>query len=255
MFTLKQTLEKVEKDRAVRTARRKEFVKASFVGYTNTGKSTLFNNLTQANVSTGDRLFETLDATTRLLRLPMKEVVLLSDTVGFIRKIPHHLVASFHATLECVIEADIVIHVADLSYSDYESQIATVRSVLEDIGAGGKPELLTFNKVDLVSEEDAIRLALRTHEGAVPVSALYGWGTDAIRERLLAFVLDRKVEVRFTIPPEKGKLISYLHKYSTVLSREMMDGKISLLVRIERRYMRPLAEYAESREPGSGEAD
>jgi GTP-binding protein HflX len=219
------------------------------VGYTNTGKSTLFNSLTQAKVSTGDRLFETLDATTRLLRLPMKEVALLSDTVGFIKKIPHHLVASFHATLECVIEADVVIHVADLSHTDYDGQIATVKSVLEEIGAGGKQEILIFNKVDLVHEEDKMKLALRRYESAIPVSALYGWGTDAIKERLLAFVMDKKEEVRVNLPPQNGKLVSYLHKYATVLSRELVDGKVSLRVRIERRYMKPLAEYIES--PGA----
>jgi GTP-binding protein HflX len=245
MFTLKQMLAKVEKDRAVRTAGRKDFPKASLVGYTNTGKSTLFNNLTQARVRTGDRLFETLDATTRLLRLPMKEVILVSDTVGFIRKIPHHLVASFHATLECVVEADVVIHVADLSYPGYEGQIATVRSVLKDIGAGGRPEILVFNKVDLVRDEDAMRQALRTHEDSIPVSALYGWGAEAVKERLLAFVLRDKVEVKVSLPPGKGRLLSYVHKYSTVLGREMVDGRISLVVRIERRYLKPLAPYIE----------
>ena len=245
MFTLKKTLEKFEKDRQVRTARRKDFAKVSLVGYTNTGKSTLFNNLTQARVSTGDRLFETLDATTRVLRLPMNEVVLLSDTVGFIKKIPHNLVASFHTTLECVVEADIVIHVADLSYPDYDSQIATVRSVLDEIGAAGKQELLVFNKVDLVQDEDPMTLALRKYEDAIPVSALYGWGADAVKERLLASALDRKEEVRVNLPPRNGKLLSYIHKYATVLERGMVDGKISVLVRIERRYMKPLAEYVE----------
>ena len=245
MFTLKKTLEKVEKDRRVRTARRKDFAKVSLVGYTNTGKSTLFNNLTQARVSTGDRLFETLDATTRMLRLPMNEVVLLSDTVGFIKKIPHNLVASFHATLECVVEADIIVHVADLSYRDYDSQIATVRSVLDEIGAAGKQELLVFNKVDLVQGEEPMTLALRRYEDAIPVSALYGWGADAVKERLLALVLGKKEEVRVSLPPENGKLLSYIHKYATVLEREMVDGRVSVLVRIERRYMKPLAEYVE----------
>lgn len=245
MFTLKETLEKVEKDRRVRTARRKDFAKASLVGYTNTGKSTLFNNLTQARVSTGDRLFETLDATTRMLRLPMNEVVLLSDTVGFIKKIPHNLVASFHATLECVIEADIIVHVADLSCRDYDSQIATVRSVLEEIGAAGKQEVLVFNKVDLVQGEDPMALALRKYEDAIQVSALYGWGADAVKERLLAFALDKKEEVRVSLPPQNGKLLSYIHKYATVLDRKVVDGKVSVLVRIERRYMKPLAEYVE----------
>ena len=245
MFTLKKMLGKVEKDRRVRTSRRKDFARVSLVGYTNTGKSTLFNQLTHAKVSTGNRLFETLDATTRVLRLPMNEVVLLSDTVGFIKKIPHNLVASFHATLECVVEADIVIHVADLSYKDYDSQIKTVRSVLDEIGAKGKLELLVFNKVDLIQSEEDMALALRKYEDAIPVSAIYGWGADAVKERLLAFVLDKKEEVRISLPPENGKLISYIHKYGTVLRQGMVDGRLSVVVRIERRYMKPLAEYVE----------
>jgi len=246
MVTLKKMLKKVEKDRAVRTSRRKQFVRVSLVGYTNTGKSTLFNKITRASVATGDRLFETLDATTRVLRLPLKEIVLLSDTVGFIRKIPHDLVASFHATLECVIEADVIIHVADLSHHDYDGQIATVRSVLKEIGAGGKHEILVFNKVDLIDDEDILKFALRRYEDAVPVSALYGWGSDAIKERLLAYALGRKEEILLQLPPEDGKTLSYLHKYGTVVRREMVNGNLSLLVRMERRYLKPLAGYIDS---------
>jgi GTP-binding protein HflX len=249
MFTLKKMLGKVEQDRAVRTSRRGPFVKVSLVGYTNTGKSTLFNALTMANVMTGDRLFETLDATTRVLRLPLKEVVLLSDTVGFIRKIPHHLVASFHATLECVIEADIIVHVADVSHPGYEGQIATVRSVLEDIGASGKHEILALNKVDMVKDESVLKPALRRHEGAIPLSALHGWGIDAVKERLLQDALGRKEEITVSLPPKDGRMLSYLHKYGTVLRRELVHGKLSVLVKIERRYMKPLADYIESAAP------
>ncbi|MFH1311762.1 MAG: GTPase HflX [Candidatus Eisenbacteria bacterium] len=252
MFTLKKQLGKFEQDRAVRTSRRGPFVKASLVGYTNTGKSTLFNGLTKANVTTGDRLFETLDATTRVLMLPLKEVVLLSDTVGFIRKIPHHLVASFHATLECVIDADIVIHVADISHPGYESQIATVRSVLEDIGASGKHEILVFNKVDVVKDEDVLKLALRKHEGAIPLSALCGWGVDAIKERLLKDAMGRKEKITVSLPPKDGKMLSYLHKYGTVLGQELVGGRLSVVVKIERRYMKPLTDYIESPVPEEG---
>lgn len=246
MFTLKKMLEKFEQDRGIRTSRRKDFVKASLVGYTNAGKSTLFNELTKASVATGDRLFETLDATTRVLKLPLKETVLLSDTVGFIRKIPHDLVASFHATLECVVEADLVIHVADLSHHDYEGQINTVRAVMEEIGASGKHEMLVLNKVDRVEDEDAIKLALRRYNDAIPLSAFYGWGTDAVKERLLAYAHDRKDEVMVLVPPEDGKTISYLHKYGTVLNRELVDGRMAVRVRMERRYLKPVEAYIQA---------
>ncbi len=245
IFTLKKVLEKFEQDRRIRTSRRKNFVRASLVGYTNAGKSTLFNRLTKASVATGDRLFETLDAMTRVLRLPLKETVLLSDTVGFIRKIPHDLVASFHATLECVVEADLVIHVADLSHHDYEGQIATVRAVMEEIGAPGKHEILVLNKVDRVEDEDTLKLALRRHKDAIPVSAFHGWGADAVKERLLAYAHDRKDEVMVLVPPEDGKTISYLHKYGTVLSRELVDGKMAVRVRMERRYLKPIEGYVQ----------
>jgi GTP-binding protein HflX len=253
IFTLKKMLKKFEQDRGVRTSRRKDFVRASLVGYTNAGKSTLFNALTKANVATGDRLFETLDATTRVLRLPLKETVLLSDTVGFIRKIPHDLVASFHATLECVVEADLVIHVADLSHHDYEGQIATVRAVMEEIGAPGKHEILVLNKVDRVEDEDTLKLAIRRHEGAIPVSALHGWGADAVKEQLLGFAHDRKDEVTLLIPPEDGRTISYLHKYGTVIGRELVDGKMEVRVKMERRYLKPVEAYIQRSPPGAGE--
>jgi GTP-binding protein HflX len=245
IFTLKKTLEKIERDRMTRTARRKGFVKLALVGYTNAGKSTLFNTLTRASVPTGDRLFETLDATTRMLKLPMGEAVLLSDTVGFIRKIPHHLVASFHATLECVVEADLILHVADLGHPQYEHQIETVRDVMEEIGAGGKPEVLVLNKVDVVEDELSLKAARREHEGAVPVSAVQSWGVDALKERVLEFVMDRKAEVLVSLPGTDGKLLSYVERYGTVMEREVRDGKVDLRVRIERRYLKPLQEYIE----------
>jgi GTP-binding protein HflX len=245
IFTLKKTLEKIERDRTTRTTRRKEFVRLSLVGYTNAGKSTLFNCLTRASVPTGDRLFETLDATTRMLKLPMGETVLVSDTVGFIRKIPHHLVASFRATLECVVEADLIIHVADLGHPEYGHQIEIVRGVLEEIGAGGKPELLVLNKIDAVEDELDIKGALREHEGAVPVSALQAWGMDALKERIFEFAMDRKAEVLLSLPGSDGKLLSYVERYGTVMSREIRDGRIDLRVRLERRYLKPLTEYIE----------
>lgn len=240
IFTLKKVLKKVERDRVVRTARRKDILKAGLVGYTNAGKSTLFNSLTRAAVATGSRLFETLDTTTRLLRLPSKETVLLSDTVGFIRKLPHHLVASFHATLECVTEADVVIHVADLSHPNCESQIATVRSVLDEIGAGGKQEVLVLNKVDLVRDESVLRSACRTHEGAVAVSALRGWGTADLKARLLETALQDKCEVWIGLPQDDGRLLSYVQRYGKVLASDSVDGRRRLRVRIARRYLRPL---------------
>ena len=245
IFTLKKVLKKIEQDRIVRTHRAEDVLRASLVGYTNTGKSTLFNLLTRASVATGDKLFETLDTTTRLLRLPSKERLLLSDTVGFIRKLPHHLVASFHATLESVIEADVVIHVADLSHPDHESQIETVRSVLAEIGAGKRPEILVLNKADLVRDESIVRAARRVHEGSILVSAFRSWGIEELEARLLDFAVRDKMEVALMIPDTDGSVLPYVRRYGTILGTEAVRGKTLLRVRIARRYLRPLEEYIE----------
>ena len=245
IFTLKRALKKVERDRTVRSSRRQGHRQVSLVGYTNTGKSTIFNSLTRAGVATRDRLFETLDTTTRVLKLPSKEALLLSDTVGFIKKLPHHLVVSFHATLECVIEADLVVHVADASHPRLEDQIATVREVLGEIGAGGKQELLVLNKVDLVQDELDLRCALRGHDGAIAVSALQGWGLDELQARLLEFALEDKQEIAVSVPAGDAKTHSYIRRYATVLASSSLDGKLRLRLRIDRRYLGPLEPYVE----------
>lgn len=245
IFTLRKALKKIEQDRMVRTAKSRDALRASIVGYTNTGKSTLFNHLTRAHVATGNKLFETLDTTTRLLKLPSKEALLVSDTVGFIRKLPHHLVASFHATLESVIEADAVIHVADLSHPDLESQIETVRNVLGEIGAGKKPEILVFNKADLVRDESVARAARRTHQGSILTSALRGWGIEELKERLLEFALKDKLEVALALPDTDGNVLPYVRRYGTILGTETVRGKTLLRIRIPRRYLKPLEEYIE----------
>jgi GTP-binding protein HflX len=250
IFTLKRVLKKVEQDRVVRTSRRKDFPKASLVGYTNTGKSTLFNQLARASVATGNRLFETLDTTTRLIKLPSRESMLLSDTVGFIRKLPHHLVASFHATLECVIEADLVIHVADISHPNWEAQIATVRSVLDDLGAGGKPEILVLNKIDSPDTETALRRALRTYDDALAISALNGLGLEALTGRLLDFVTEPKQEVVVRFPGADVRTLSYIQRYGKVLASEAVDGDLRLSVRMDKKFLRPIEPYVEPA-PGS----
>jgi GTP-binding protein HflX len=144
-----------------------------------------------------------------------------------------------------VVEADLILHVADLGHPQYEHQIETVRDVMEEIGAGGKPEVLVLNKVDVVEDELSLKAARREHEGAVPVSAVQSWGVDALKERVLEFVMDRKAEVLVSLPGTDGKLLSYVERYGTVMEREVRDGKVDLRVRIERRYLKPLQEYIE----------
>ena len=186
---LKRQLEVVEKERRVQRQARADQFRVAIVGYTNAGKSTLFNALTRAAVRAEDRLFATLDATTRRLVNEQREVLLVTDTVGFIRKLPHHLVASFRSTLAEVVEADLWLHVVDASDPDFRAQLANVEEVLASFGgnngdAAPRPTVLAFNKVDAVSD-DALLYALPIEfPGSLQVSALTGRGLPELRARL-----------------------------------------------------------------------
>jgi GTP-binding protein HflX len=166
--------------------------------------------------------------------------------VGFIKKLPHHLVVSFHATLECVVEADLIVHVVDISYANWEDQIASVRNVLDEIGAGRKEEVLVLNKVDRLRDQSVVRAALRTNEGAVAVSALSGWGLDRLKGRLLDFALQDKREVVVNIPSGDSRALSCARRYGTILSSDTLDGKTRLRLRIDRKYMESLEPYVDS---------
>jgi len=195
----------------------------SIVGYTNAGKSTLLNRLTQAGALVEDRLFATLDPTTRRLSLPGGEPVLLSDTVGFVRRLPHGLVEAFRSTLEVAAEADYLVHLVDASAVDVEGQIDAVRVVLQEIDAERVPELLVFNKCDLVPERTD--LLLRDHPGSIAVSAVTGEGI----ERFLTTLADRlrtvsKV-IELLIPYERGDALAAVHREGEVVSvGEEPDG-------------------------------
>jgi GTP-binding protein HflX len=187
----------------------------SLVGYTNAGKSTVLNVLTDAEVVVADRLFSTLDPRTRRLDLPGGETVLVSDTVGFVRKLPHQLVEAFRSTLEVVAQADLLVHVVDGSAADADGQIEAVREVLDEIGAGSVPELLAVNKAD--RSEAAGRLAER-HAGAVVLSALAGTGVaelvQAVGDRLR--VDDTVIELH--VPFARGDVLAAVHREGEVVA-------------------------------------
>jgi len=178
---LKQALEGVERERETQRRRRRGHFRAALVGYTNAGKSTLFNALTRAAVFVEDRLFATLDATTRQMVSPARQLALLTDTVGFIRKLPHHLVASFHSTLVEAVEADLLIHIVDAADPDLRRQMEAVDAVLEDLLAEPRPTVLVFNKLDLVAEEESVAGIEAEFPEAFLVSAKTGAGLDALR--------------------------------------------------------------------------
>ena len=181
---LKRELEGVDRERETQRARRRREFRAVIVGYTNAGKSTLFNALTRAGVFVEDRLFATLDSTTRQLVSPERDVVLLTDTVGFIRKLPHHLVASFHSTLVEAIEADVLLHVTDASDPDFRRHLTAVDQVLDDILIEPRPpRMMVFNKADRLSPDDEAALRVEFPDCLV-ASALKGSGLDRLREEL-----------------------------------------------------------------------
>jgi len=226
---LEQELKELSQNRRTqRKARaRSRLSTLAIVGYTNAGKSTLLNRLTDAGVLVEDRLFATVDPTTRRFALPGGENVLITDTVGFVRKLPHQLVEAFRSTLDEVIEADLLIHVVDLSSADPEAQIRAVRDVLAEIGAHEVPELVAFNKADNLAargagpDTDALLARLRQrHPGSVFLSAATGDGVDdlqtALSDRLRA--LFRVVELR--IPYPRGDVLAAVHRAGEVLSEE-----------------------------------
>ncbi|MGO8876319.1 MAG: GTPase HflX [Acidimicrobiales bacterium] len=224
-----------------RSRARSAYREVSLVGYTNAGKSTLLNCLTAAGVLVENRLFSTLDPRTRRLELPGGESVLFSDTVGFVRKLPHLLVDAFHATLEVVSTADLLVHVVDGSASDPVGQIEAVHSVLAEIGASEVPELLAINKADRAPRE-AARLA-GSYEGAVSFSALTGRGVPellrAVAERLRAF--DRTVEL--SVPVGRGDVVAALHRQGEVLDETYEGEAVTVRARLDDEGIRRFGEF------------
>jgi GTP-binding protein HflX len=189
---LKQALEGVERERETQRRRRREHFRAALVGYTNAGKSTLFNALTRADVFVEDRLFATLDATTRQMVSPSRRLALVTDTVGFIRKLPHHLVASFHSTLVEAVEADLLIHVVDAADPDLRRQMEAVELVLDELLEEPRPTILVFNKQDLVRDEDSITGLEAEFPDAFLVSARTGVGLEELRDFVWEQVAERQ---------------------------------------------------------------
>jgi GTPase len=222
MHRLEADLREVERTRGIqrRSRARGRHRQLALVGYTNAGKSTLLNRLTDAGVPAADRLFVTLDPRTRQLALPGGETVLVTDTVGFVRKLPHELVEAFRSTLDSVRLADLAVHVVDGSAPDPKAQMAAVRSVMEEIGADRVPELVVVNKADRSPE--AARLAAAT-EGSVCVSARTGEGMDGllrtVADRLR--VADRVVELE--IPWARGDVLAAVHREGEVLGQQAGD--------------------------------
>jgi len=219
---IQRDLELVMRHRSVqRTGRkRNQWPLGSLVGYTNAGKSTLFNAITGASTLTEDKLFATLDPMTRRLRLPTNQNVLLSDTVGFIRKLPHDLVDAFKATLEEVIEADLLLHVVDISLPQAQEQIDAVNVVLDELDVADKPMLMVFNKIDRVTAPGLAKRFTDQYPNSIVVSARTGEGFDAFMSELGKQLRPVREMLEFSIPHSQPELIAQLHEVGQVLERD-----------------------------------
>ncbi|MEA2551639.1 MAG: GTPase [Actinomycetota bacterium] len=219
---LRKDIKDLERTRDVKRAsrRRSQIPQLAIAGYTNAGKSTLLNRITGADVLVADQLFATLDPTTRRLILPAGRRVTASDTVGFVRKLPHDLVEAFRSTLEEVNEADIIVHVADAATSDLDEQITAVRTVLEEIGAADIPELLVLNKIDRVTGSERARLA-RRFPGSIPVSAVTGEGAAGLLEAIEAAIPRPPIDVTLLVPFGREDVTAMLYREAEVLSTDL----------------------------------
>lgn len=247
---LKDELEAVVKHRAIQNKSRRQLSvpNAALVGYTSAGKSTLLNLLTSAGVEAHARLFATLDPTTRRVDLDDGTSILLSDTVGFIRNLPHHLVAAFRATLEEVIDADFLIHVVDASHHFVEEQTVAVSEVLADLGVQNKPMITVFNKSDLVQDQYELRKLVVQTEDSCYMSALTGEGRPQL-EALIRKAASRLMKrIHAQVPHNRGDLVSLCHERGHVISLDYASEGVELVVELPPDLAARLAPFAVAEE-------
>jgi GTPase len=243
---LERELESVRKTRAIQRQGRKrhQWPVAAVVGYTNAGKSTLLNLLTGADVVTEDKLFATLDPTTRSFVLPNKQRVLLTDTVGFLRKLPHTLIESFKATLEEVSQADLLIHIADLSHPRVDEQMEAVDRVTKELDAYGKQTLLVFNKIDILPNRELVDAYLKRFSGSVAISARTGEGVNKLVEALEGALSSWRLRSRFRIPANESALIAEIHRVGHVLELKYEDDNAFVVAHVPPHLEQKLSRFA-----------
>jgi GTP-binding protein HflX len=226
----KRELKEVIKHRHVQRAKRlrRPVPTVSIVGYTNAGKSSLLNKLTQSNALAEDKLFATLDPTTRRLDLDKSQHVLLTDTVGFVRRLPHRLVDAFKATLEEAVVADLLIHLVDVSNPEFESHFETTESVLAEIGATENPRLLVFNKIDNFADEETLSRIKLIHKDALFISAATGEGLEALKENISTVLNAKLAPSKIIIPHDRYDIISKLHSSGGIRHQETEDDGVHI---------------------------
>jgi len=243
---IKGELEAVRRQRATqrKERQRSDTATAAIVGYTNAGKSTLLNKLSGSDIMVADMLFATLDPTTRRIELEDGQDLLLSDTVGFVRNLPHRLIESFKATLEEAIIADFLIHVIDASSHEIIEHYDTTRKVLGELGADDKRVIIVLNKIDRVESEVTLMGLRAQFPGALEVSALSGAGLEELRARFMDFLTDRVKRVCYRIPQSRGDITGLIHREGKVLETEYEGNDVLLTAIVPRTLEGQLAEFA-----------
>lgn len=223
---IKEQIEKVKAVRSLHRSKRKKnnVFEVSLVGYTNAGKSTLLNTLTNSDIYAKDQLFATLDPTTRQLTLPNKQEIIITDTVGFIQRLPHQLIAAFRSTLEVVTEADLLVHVIDVSHELYKEQAAAVHEVLKEIGAETKPVITVYNKIDKLPPDSKLADRLALEEDTVCISAAKKLNLEALQQMIESHLKSKAVEVTLCIPYAETAKAARLHETANVLEQEYTEN-------------------------------
>lgn len=223
---IKDQIEKVKAVRSLHRSKRKKnnVFEVSLVGYTNAGKSTLLNTLTNSDIYVKDQLFATLDPTTRQLTLPNKQEIIITDTVGFIQRLPHQLIAAFRSTLEVVTEADLLVHVIDVSHELYKEQAAAVHEVLKEIGAETKPVITVYNKIDKLPPDSKLADRLALEEDAVCISAAKKLNLETLQQMIETHLKSKAVEVTLCIPYAETAKAAQLHETANVLEQEYTEN-------------------------------
>lgn len=244
---IERELASVRKTRSVQREgrRRNQWPVVAVVGYTNAGKSTLLNLLTGADVVAENKLFATLDPTTRSLTLPNKQRVLLTDTVGFLRRLPHTLIESFKATLEEVTEADLLLHVIDLSHPRVDEHIAAVDAVVKELGAYGKETLMVFNKIDAVPNREMVTTYLQRFGGSVAISARTGEGVSALVQALQDELASWRLHSRYRVPLSEAELIAEIHRVAHVLEVRYEADAAIMTAHVPAQLEEKLTQYAQ----------
>jgi len=228
---LKEKLKKIESQQVTKGLKRKDFITASLVGYTNAGKSTILNLLTDADVLVEDKLFATLDSITRSLELAKNKNILISDTVGFIRKLPHHLIESFKSTLSVVREADLILHVIDITHQFFEDHIHIVEETLKELNGNDKTVVKIFNKIDLLDDKNRMEYVRNRYPDALMVSATRGINIQKLHEMFLENFEKNFMEMIFDIPIENSKEIAQVYELADVLNVNYEDDKVNIRLR------------------------